>query len=243
LPARAEDYTDIWWAGPTEDGWGVNLAQNQDVIFATFFVHGPAPSTAEIWYVATLDRTPGGLFTGDLYQTTGTGIGAPWNPAQKTATKVGTATFSPTSSTSGRLTYNVGTTMVAKDIIRQTLRSIALGGSYYGVGIVNTTGCAGSGQQVFDVDPVVAQNASELQIVLTFSSESCTLQGPFAQQGSLFRIPTATYVCTSGGSTTLNTTATVYEVKATSLGLEGRWSAPNVGGGCVEDGTFSAVFP
>ena len=32
-------------AGGTEDGWGVNLAQNQDVIFATFFVHGPAPST------------------------------------------------------------------------------------------------------------------------------------------------------------------------------------------------------
>ena len=241
-PARAEDYTDIWWAGEAQSGWGVNLAQNQDVIFATLFVHGPAPSTTEFWYVASLDRTPGGLFIGDLYQTTGTGIGATWNPAQKTQTKVGTATFAPDSSTAGRLTYNVGATTVVKDIVRQTLRSIALGGSYYGVAVVNTTGCASSAQQVFDVDPVVAQNTSELQIVLTFGSESCTLQGPYTQQGALFRIPNATYVCT-GGAATLNTTATVYEVKATSLGLEGRWNAQNVGGGCVEDGTFSAVFP
>ena len=39
LPARADDYSDIWWAaGGTESGWGINIAQSQDFIFATFFV-------------------------------------------------------------------------------------------------------------------------------------------------------------------------------------------------------------
>ena len=31
LPARATpystDYSDLWWAGPAEDGWGVNVIQ------------------------------------------------------------------------------------------------------------------------------------------------------------------------------------------------------------------------
>ena len=37
-----DDYTDIWWAGRRRRvGWGVNFVQTQDVIFATFFVYGP----------------------------------------------------------------------------------------------------------------------------------------------------------------------------------------------------------
>ncbi len=243
LPAHAEDYTDIWWAaGGTESGWGVNLIQSQDFIFATFFVYGPAPAKTPIWYAGNLSRV-GDRFTGGLYQTTGTGIGAPWNPADHPdAVQVGNATFTPTSSTTGTLTYNVGATPVTKDIARQTLTSIALGGSYVGSAVVVSSGCAGAGSQIFDVDPVVSQTATELALVLTFGSESCTLQGTYAQEGTLFRIPTASYVCTDGGTTTVDTTATVYELKATSIGLEGRWNAPNVGG-CVEDATFSAVFP
>jgi hypothetical protein len=243
IPVRAEDYTDIWWkAGGTESGWGVNLVQSQDVIFATFFVHGPAPSTTEYWYVATLERS-GGTFAGDLYQTTGTGIGAPWSAADRSATKVGSATFAPTSSTTGTITYNVGTTVVTKSIARQTLSGIALGGSYIGSAIVRSSGCSSAGSQPFDIDPVVTQTTGgEMQIALTFGSETCTMQGVYAQEGLLFRIPVAAYVCKNGSTTTVNTTATVYEMKATSIGLEGRWAAPDVNG-CTESASFSAVFP
>lgn len=243
-PASAEDYTDIWWAaGGTESGWGVNLIQSQDFIFATFFVYGPAPAKTPIWYAGNLTRQANGSFNGGLYQTTGTGIGATWAPGDYTAPQVGTATFTPTSSTTGTLVYNVGTVPVTKNIARQMLTSIALGGSYIGSAVVVTSGCSGATQQVFDVDPVVSQSTGgQLQIVLSFGNESCTLQGLYAQEGTLFRISNATYVCKNGSTTTLDTTATVYEVKATSIGLEGRWQAPNVGG-CVEDGTFSSVFP
>ena len=246
LPARADDYSDIWWtAGGTESGWGVNFIQSQDTIFATFFVHGPAPSTAEVWYVATMNRSGGG-FTGDLYQTTGTGIGAPWNPADQSATKVGTATFTPTSTTTGTLVYNVGGTMVNKNLGRQTLTAISLGGSYYGTAVVKLSNCtnpANNGQQIYDVDPVVSQTASVLQIKvtlpLTSGTDTCTFSGAYAQEGLLFRIPNATYACTPSG---VNTSATLSEIKATSIGIEGRWTAANAGG-CQEDATFSAVFP
>src|SRR5262245_33809818 len=98
LPARADDYTDIWWAvGGTESGWGVNRIQSQDFIFATFFVYGPAPAKTPIWYAGNMTRQSNGSFSGGLYQTTGTGIGAVWNPADNSATQVGTATFTPTS--------------------------------------------------------------------------------------------------------------------------------------------------
>src|SRR4029453_13984971 len=81
LPARADDYTDIWWAGGVEDGWGINLIQSQDFIFATFFVYGPAPAKTPIWYAGNLTRRENGSFSGGLYQTTGTGLGATWTPA------------------------------------------------------------------------------------------------------------------------------------------------------------------
>ncbi|HYQ98938.1 MAG TPA: hypothetical protein VET86_02765 [Casimicrobiaceae bacterium] len=244
LPVRAQDYTDIWWrAGGLEDGWGVTFTQNGTVIFATLFVHGPAPSTTEFWYVATIYQGAGGAFTGDLYQTTGTGIGAPWNPAQKSATKVGALTFTPTSSTTGTLVYNVGGIVVTKDIARQSLTAIALGGSYVGSAVVVSSGCTAAGSQIFDVDPVVTQSTGgQMSIALTFGAESCTMQGTYVQEGTLFRIPVATYACTQSGTTTVNTTATVYELKATNIGLEGRWSAPNVNG-CTESASFAAVFP
>src|SRR5262252_6199944 len=91
LPARADDYTDIWWAaGGTESGWGVNLIQSQDFIFATFFVYAPAPAPNKtpIWYAGNLTRQANGSFFGGLYQTTGTGLDKPWNPDDHDVTQV-----------------------------------------------------------------------------------------------------------------------------------------------------------
>ena len=55
MPARATtysiDFTDIWW-NAAESGWGINVAQRSNIIFATLFVYGP-DNTAR-WYSATL---------------------------------------------------------------------------------------------------------------------------------------------------------------------------------------------
>jgi hypothetical protein len=145
------------------------------------------------------------------------------------------------------LSYNVDSVNISKTIRRQTLTTIKLGGSYIGTAVIHTTGCANSGSnktQYFDADPVVSQTiGGPLSVQLVFDNEVCTLSGPWLQEGVLFRIPNASYVCSSSGTSTLNTTASVHDVKATSVGIEGQWSAPSVGGGCREDGLFSAVAP
>ena len=39
---HSTDYTDLWWNSPdaSEDGWGVNVVQQGDIVFATFFIYG-----------------------------------------------------------------------------------------------------------------------------------------------------------------------------------------------------------
>jgi hypothetical protein len=184
LPARADDYTDIWWAGPAEDGWGVNLIQSQDFIFATFFIYGPAPAKTPIWYVGQLARV-GSVFTGGLFQTTGTGFNAPWNPADHTTVQVGTATFNPIDSSSATLNYSVNGVAVAKAIVRQTLTPILIGGTYYGTAVVVHSGCdtaSNNGTVLTDFDPVVAQTTgNQLQFDFLYAgTENCARRAPTA---------------------------------------------------------------
>jgi hypothetical protein len=241
--ARADDYTDIWWAGEAESGWGVNLVQARDTIFATLFVHGPAPATTEYWYVASLNRV-GSAFTGDLYQTTGTGIGAAWNTTDRTATKVGSATFTPTSTTAGTLVYNVNAVNVSKNIVRQTLTATALGGNYYGTASVYSSNCsnpARNGADIYSINLAVTQTVGgQLRFDFTYvtTGDSCTMTGTGVQQGLLYKVDPANYTCKSGP----RTGAYFYQIKSTAFGIEGRWYA-GAPGGCTEGAGFMALLP
>src|SRR5271169_256215 len=85
LRAAATDYTDIWYL-PSESGWGVNLVQADNVIFATFFIYGPG--NVPTWYTAVLYSDSNGNFAGNLYSTVGTYFGAPWIPGNVVNTLV-----------------------------------------------------------------------------------------------------------------------------------------------------------
>lgn len=242
--AAATDYTDIWF-NPSEQstaggGWGVNVVQSDVFLFLTFFIYGS--DNKPTWYVAGLTRDANGNFNGPLYATTGTYFAAPWNPADGSGSaQVGTASFQPTGAYTANLSYAItaGPTVV-KAIQRQSLTSIPLAGSYNGTQAGSYSNCA-NGYAYFDQFGLgVAQPTGN---TLTFSfiystGLSCTLSGTFQQLGQLYRIPAASYACSDG----LSTIAAVEEIKATTFGIEGRFSAPSVGGGCSEGATFSAVF-
>jgi len=242
LPAWATDYTDIWY-NPTEAGWGANIVQSDDFMFVTFFIYGP--DNKPTWYTAELTLDAGKNYTGKLYATTGTFYGAPWRTVDRT--EVGTAAFQPTSPSTGRLIYTVTTppalaATVTKAIQRQTLTRITLGGSYIGAQSGTYSGCnnaATNGPYTDNFSLEVVQSGG-VNLTMTFSYQSftCTLSGTLTQFGQLYTIPTTTYACSDG----LNTNASIGELKATNLGIEGHFSAPVVGGGCREDATFSAVL-
>ena len=201
LPARATDYTDIWWTvGGTESGWGVNFVQNEDVVFATFYVYDQ--SKQPTWYSSPMFVDASGtVYTGTLYETTGSWFGEPWNPADVVAVPVGTSMFTPTSATTGTLTYTVnnipGTPFVTKDIQRSMFRTIVLGGNYAGTGLITLSGCTNSvdnGTTLHDIDPQVTQpvgGALHIDFVYVGTSEACTMTGAPIQEGRLYRIPDA----------------------------------------------------
>lgn len=238
LRAGAADFTDIWYL-LKEAGWGVNVVQSDNFLFITFFVYGPDGHPT--WYTAQLNRDANGNFNGTLFSTMGTYFALPWMGF--TGGPVGTASFQPTGPSTATLVYSVtGAPTVTKNIQRQTLTSIALGASYSGAQAGEYSGCSDPSQNflykdTFDVD-VTQLTDNSVTFAFTYSGMSCTLSGTLVQQGKLYSVPSASYVCSDG----LNTTASMSEIQSTAQGIEGRFSAPSVGGQCAEDASFSAVL-
>jgi len=236
--AGARDYTDIWYL-PAESGWGVNVVQSDNFLFITFFVYGSDGKPT--WYVAQVTQDASGNFNGTLYSATGTYFAAPW--VGDVVSVAGTASFRPTNPSTATLVYTaIGAPTVTKSIQRQTLTSIALGASYTGGQAGQYSGCTDPAQNflykdTFDLQ-VTQQTDTSVTFAFTYPGLTCTLSGNLVQRGKLYSVPAATYVCSSG----LNTAASMSEIQATAQGIEGRFSAPSVGGNCSEDASFSAVL-
>ena len=240
-PAVAVDWTDLLW-NPQESGWGVNFVQSGNFIFATFFIYGQALQPT--WYTGQMTVDSNGIWTGPLYLTAGSYFGGPWVPGQRATTQVGLVTFVPnTQKTGGTLTYNVNNVNVTKQITRQTLTTIALGGEYFGGLVSDYYGCASSSSngtlRLYSEFKVTQTGAGQLQFDFTIENNgTCKIVGTYVQDGTWFRIPNAAYTCSTG----LSTNAVVSQVKATNQGLEGQWVASGMGGGCSEAAYFSAVL-
>lgn len=237
--AARSDFTDLWW-NPAEPGWGVNLVQAQTFLFATFFVYGPG--NQPVWYTGEMTRDANGAYAGPLYVTTGTPLGAPANPAHKSARQVGNVTFTPSAATMGTLAYTVDGIVVSKLVQRQTLQTIPLGDTFIGGLVSQWSGCTDPTANTSirrNVNLRVKQVAADKQLELDFdlNGSACKLSGSYVQQGQLYTMPNATYYCSNG----LSSKADVSELRATATGIEGRWNA-SMGSGCTESVTFSAVL-
>jgi len=106
--AGATNYQDLWWAKPaaSESGWGINLNHEGDIIFATWFTYDL--DGTPLWLVATAPKTSPGVYTGELYRTTGPAYNTvPFDPNAVHATKVGTATFTFADGNNATFAYSV----------------------------------------------------------------------------------------------------------------------------------------
>ena len=239
LPAHAAiDYTDTWW-NPAEAGWGVNLTQNRDSIYVTFYVYGSDGKAT--WFAALLARDGiGERFTGDLNRIAGTWFGAPaWNGY--TIARAGTASFTGTSSTTGTLSYSVDGVAVTKPIERITLAPLSVAGIYIGGVSGRRSGCAVSGRIIdsMQLDVLHSPSTGEIRIDQISTSSGalvCRMQGTAVQRGKLLTVDNASYSCTDGW----NATARIYNLRPTPAGFEAQWFS-DAGGGCTESGQLSGV--
>ena len=219
------DYSDLWGGGqpnPTEQGWGLNLIQQGDVIFATMFVYG-ADNTAR-WFSATLSPTGGTTnWAGQLDQTTGSFYGATWNNASVTHNVVGNMTLSFSSANAGTLTYTASGVAVTKQISRFTLRGPNLAGKYLG-GAVAT--CAGTVDGVLIYDTLtVSQTGLSVSMRVDFFNgngvqSQCTFNGTITGAGRLSSI-SGNYSCTSGTQNANVGTFTINNLEASINGFNG----------------------
>ena len=106
----------LWWRS-TESGWGVNLAQQGDKVFATWFTYDAAGNA--LWLVMSDGAHQGNnTYSGALHRTTGPAFSAPFDPSRVTYAQVGNATLSFTDANTGTLTATVNGLSVSKAITR-----------------------------------------------------------------------------------------------------------------------------
>jgi Bacterial Ig-like domain (group 3) len=120
VPATGpRDYSDLWWAGLAENGWGMSIMQKGAIQFNTFYIYDAQGKPT--WVVM-----PGGAwdaaftrFSGPLYQTTG----SPYFDYDTTRFNVpppiGTATLSFTNLNTAVLDYTINGVSGRKQIVRQ----------------------------------------------------------------------------------------------------------------------------
>ena len=242
--AVTTNYSDVWW-NPAESGWGVNISQQADFLFVSFFVYGP--DRQPFWYTAQLTfvgQAANGdlIFSGDNYVTTGPRFDGVFDPTTVGIRRVGSASFTATSVISGDLVYAVDGITITKSLVRQTLKTENITGNYLG-GAATTQSCtnpAFNGTFLQGVGVSLSQAGSSFQMATTDfeTGRECAWAGTYVQDGQVARVG-GNYSCTSGEMGTFN----FFEIQSSISGLMGRLSTVSTfsGATCNVTGRLAAV--
>jgi alpha-tubulin suppressor-like RCC1 family protein len=113
------DYSDLWWGGQSENGWGLTIMQKGLTQFNAFYVYGA--DGKPLWYVM-----PGGswnadftVFSGALYAPQSSQLGAYDSTRFVVGASSGTATLTFTSASTARFDYTINGVTATKQIVRQ----------------------------------------------------------------------------------------------------------------------------
>ena len=231
------DQSDLWYI-PAESGWGMQLVQRGNVIFATLFVYDPNNPT---WYTATMDFTSNLTWTGVLYATTGTAFGLPWNPAELTVTPVGTMTWQAQTIDTGTLTYVVNGVTVVKNVTRQTLVLDDYSGVYLGTLHATVTGCTNPANDVPPTDIpsanfTITQSGQSISLAIASFGVTIIISGTL-NQGGQFGTILGTYTVSTGEIGNASVSAMNVQVNA----LTASYSETSTNIGCQTTGYFAAM--
>lgn len=112
------DYTDLWWGGVAQDGWGLNLVQHASgVVFGVWYTYGA--DGKRTWFVFS----DGHWSATDVYQATLYTVAGPpqtgaFDPNLVRRTPVGSVTLSFTDASSATFRWTVGSDSATRAISR-----------------------------------------------------------------------------------------------------------------------------
>jgi hypothetical protein len=115
----------MWWRAPagSESGWGINIAHQGDVIFATWFTHD---LNRNAWNLSmTAFQTGPNTFSGALTLASGPPLGSvPFDSTQVQRTTVGSGTLTFADGNNGTFVYTVNGVAQTKPITRQVFGTL-----------------------------------------------------------------------------------------------------------------------
>lgn len=112
-------YSDLWWGGTAQNGWGIAISQQYRTLFAVWYTYDQAGRT--VWYVVPGGNwTAANVYSGSAYRTTG----SPWlagayDPAAFNPRPVGNVTFTFTGLNNAVMSYSIDGVTGSKPIFRQ----------------------------------------------------------------------------------------------------------------------------
>jgi hypothetical protein len=120
---------DMWWVGPSENGWGMSLIQHNDIIFAALYIYGASGNPT--WLVM-----PGGswdsthaIYQGSLYEPSGSPFYAYDTTKFVAGNARGTITVAFTDSNNATLQYTIDGVTGSKSISREIFADGAANGT------------------------------------------------------------------------------------------------------------------
>ncbi len=193
------DYSDLW-GNSDESGWGLNLSRQADAMFGTLFVYGEGEQAR--WYSATFTYQYTGadnvvVWGGDLYQTSGSPQGTPWNPALLKYRQVGTITLEFGDDAHALMRYTVDNKVIVKQISRLTFATISPVGTFIGGTTDVTFNCKNASRNgIVTTDPgplTITLDGSDMKI----QAPTCYYEGEWRQTGQVGSLD-GRYECTNG---------------------------------------------
>jgi hypothetical protein len=233
--AQATSYQDIWW-NANESGWGLNITQQGDIIFATWYVQGT--DGAPTWFTAVARKSGNEVFNGAVSTARGPWYGAAWNPSAVSVATLGSATFTFTDKKTLNLQYTANSGVVTKTLTRFTYGAQRLAGDFYGSELGQPSNCSNNDRYYTTSLFRVSTAGNTMTIVQETQGSvgvtSCTLTGAFQQYGTNVEA-SGNYTCSTGASGTWRATDGLFGDEAFSL----RVTAQN--GTCRVDATYTGA--
>lgn len=108
---------DLWW-NPSENGWGLNIAQQANMLFPVWYTYGSDGKAK--WFGVPGGTWSGNTFTGTIYAASGAQwVGVVYDAARFAATAVGTMVLAFSDANNAVMTYTVNGVTQTKNIVRQ----------------------------------------------------------------------------------------------------------------------------
>lgn len=123
--AAIGNYTDLWWGGPSQNGWGISITQQGSTFFAVWYTYDAQGRPT--WFVMPNGRyASSNTVSGTLYRTLASPwVGATYDASRLQVNSAGSLTFTFSDDGGGSLRYSVDGLDGNAGIARQPFGSAA----------------------------------------------------------------------------------------------------------------------